>query len=245
MYSTNPPRSPKEVLSTIYDLPWEDSQRLELPDECHLLQPQLLGDTFRPPNYLLEQILVARDVKLYYDPQQITWYKCPDWFAVVGVDPFYEQRDLRKSYRVWQEPVNPVVVVEILSPETEKEDLEQTLAQVNQPPTKWDVYEGILNVPYYVVFDDKRNQMRAFHLVSTCYTELELLEPRVWMNDIQLGLGLWEGVYRGVKRPWLRWYDATGKWILTHEEREKQQAQILTEQLRAFGIEPILDFPGA
>ncbi len=75
------------------------------------------------------------------------------------------------------------------------------------------------------------------------------------MNDIQLGLGLWQGVYQGIDRVWLRWYDAAGNWILTPEERERQQAEQvrqevererrrverLAEQLRSLGVEPDLD----
>ncbi|NEO32888.1 MAG: Uma2 family endonuclease [Symploca sp. SIO3C6] len=255
MYQTNPPSSPKEVLPTMYDLPSEELEEPGLPDEYHLLQPQLLGYTFCPVNYPTEQIFVASDLNLYYDPRYTNWYKRPDWFAVVGVDRLYEQRDLRMSYVVWQEGVNPFVVVELLSPGTEKEDLGQTLRQVNQPPTKWEVYERILRVPYYIVFDRYTDYLRAFQLVGSSYSELELKETRVWINDIQLGLGLWQGIYQGIERKWLRWYDAAGNWVLIPEERERQKAQQksklierekrrvqrLAEQLRALGVEPDLD----
>jgi hypothetical protein len=133
--------------------------------------------------------------------------------------------------------------------------LGQTLREVNQPPTKWEVYERILRVPYYIVFDRYTDQLRGFQLVGSSYTELELSEPRVWMNDIQLGLGLWQGVYQGIERLWLRWYDADGNWVLTPEERERQRAEQesqmlererrrverLAEQLRSLGVEPDLD----
>ena len=52
MYQTDPPRSPKDVLPTMYDLPSEDPDEPGLPDQFHLLQPRLLNETFRPPNYL-------------------------------------------------------------------------------------------------------------------------------------------------------------------------------------------------
>ena len=42
MYQTDPPRSAKEFLPTMYDLPSEDPEEPGLPDEFHLLQPQLL-----------------------------------------------------------------------------------------------------------------------------------------------------------------------------------------------------------
>jgi Uma2 family endonuclease len=248
MYQTDPPLDPKKVLPTMYDLKSEDPEEPGLPDEYHLLQPQLLGYTFCPVNYPEGEIFVASDLNLYYNVRHPLWYKRPDWFAVLGVSRLYEERELRLSYVVWQEGVNPFVVVELLSPGTEKEDLGQTLREANQPPTKWEVYERILRVPYYIVFDRYNDQLRAFQLVGSSYTELELSELRVWMNDIQLGLGLWQGVYQGIDRIWLRWYDASGHWILTPEERERQQlererrrVERLAEQLRSLGVEPDLD----
>jgi Uma2 family endonuclease len=255
MYQADPPLDPKKVLPTMYDLPSEDPEEPGLPDEYHLLQPQLLGYTFCPANYPEGEIFVASDLNLYYNVRHPLWYKRPDWFAVLGVSRLYEQRELRLSYVVWQEGVNPFVVVELLSPGSEKEDLGQTLREANQPPTKWEVYERILRVPYYIVFDRYNDQLRAFQLVGSSYTELELSEPRVCMNDIQLGLGLWQGVYQGIDRVWLRWYDAAGNWILTPEERERQRAEQesqqlererrrverLTEQLRSLGVDPNLD----
>jgi Uma2 family endonuclease len=248
MYQSDPPLDPKKVLPTMYDLPSEDAEEPGLPDEYHLLQPQLLGYTFRPANYPEDEIFVASDLNLYYNVRHPLWYKRPDWFAVVGVPRLYEQRELRLSYVVWQEGVNPFVVVELLSPGTEKEDLGQTLREVNQPPTKWEVYERTLRVPFYIVFDRYTDQLRVFRLTGSSYIELELSEPRVWMNDIQLGLGLWQGVYQGIDRIWLRWYDADGNWVLTPEERERQEVERerrrverLVEQLRSLGVEPDLD----
>ena len=51
------------------------------------------------------------------------WHKRPDWFAVLGVPRLYHERDLRLSYVMWQEGAAPYVVVELLSPSTEREDL--------------------------------------------------------------------------------------------------------------------------
>lgn len=251
MFQTDPPQDPKKVLPTMYDLKSEDPEEPGLPDEYHLLQPQLLGYTFRPANYPEDEIFVASDLNLYYNVRHPTWYKRPDWFAVVGVPRLYEQRELRLSYVVWQEGVNPFVVVELLSPGTEKEDLGQTLREVNQPPTKWEVYERILRVPFYIVFDRYTDRLRAFQLVGSSYSELNLSESRVWMNDIQLGLGLWQGVYQGISRLWLRWYDVEGNWILTPEERERRRTEQerrrverLAEQLRSLGVEPDVDDQG-
>lgn len=254
---TDPPRSPRETLPTMYDLPSEDPEEPGLPDEYHLWQPQLLSFTCCPPNYPPEQVFTASDLNLYYDPRHTNLYKRPDWFAVVGVSRLYEERDLRLSYVMWQEGVRPLVVVELLSPGTKDEDLGQTERIAEQPPTRWEVYERILGIPYYIVFDRYTNQLRAFTLISGHYQELNLEEPRIWMPMLELGLGLWQGVYRGIERPWLRWYDAERNWIPTDAEaakaraeqaeslleaerqkaeQQRQRADRLAEQLRTLGI---------
>ena len=238
MYQTDPPLSPKEVLPTMYDLPSECPEDSGLPDEFHLFQPQLLRETFCPPNYPAEEVFVATDLNLYYDLRHTLWYKRPDWFAAVGVSRLYEQQNLRLSYVIWQEGVAPFVVVELLSPGTEKEDLGQTLREINQPPTKWEVYERILRVPYYIVFDRYTDKLQAFQLVADRYNELDLSTPRVWMPGLELGLGLWQGSYQQIERLWLRWYDASGNWLPTPLERESQRANRLAAQLRELGVNP-------
>lgn len=225
MYQTDPPRSPKEVLPTMYDLPSEDPEEPGLPDEFHDLQPELLRITFRPANYSEDQIFVASDLNLYYDVRHPLWHKRPDWFAVVGVPRLYEQRDLRLSYVLWQEGVAPFIVVELLSPGTEKEDLGRTVREANQPPTKWEVYERILRVPYYIVFDRYTDRLQAFGLNPASYQPLSIEERGLWLEEIQLGIGLWQGTYQGITRSWLRWYDGSGNWVLTPTEQEAQRAE--------------------
>ncbi|WP_353929322.1 hypothetical protein WJM97_13450 [Okeanomitos corallinicola TIOX110] len=52
---------------------------------------------------------------------------------------------------MWQEVISPFVMVELLPLKTEKENLGITLREVNQPPTKWKVYERIVRVPDYII----------------------------------------------------------------------------------------------
>ncbi|OBQ34382.1 MAG: hypothetical protein AN487_18330 [Anabaena sp. CRKS33] len=248
MYQIDPPLSPKATLPTMYDLPSEDSEEPGLPDQFHVFQPQLLTDTFCPPNYNWQEVFTGTDINLYYDLRHTSWYKRPDWFAVLGVPYLYENRDLRLSYVVWQEAVNPYIVVELLSPGTEKEDLGQGLRDTEKPPGKWQVYEQILRVPYYAIFDRYRSKFIMFKLNGGIFTEIELLDNRFWIPGIELGLGVWVGNYQGVTMPWLRWYDQNGNWILTSVEKERQKAEQerqkterLIAQLRSLGVEPDLE----
>lgn len=242
---TDPPKSPRVTLPTMYDLKSEDPEEPGLPDEFHDLQPQLLSQTFCPANYPALQVFSASDMNLYYDVRHAQWYKRPDWFGVVGVPRLYDDVDMRLSYVVWQEGINPYVIVELLSPGTEKEDLGesepellsesgetvggngQTIsAQIEtKPPRKWQVYEQILRIPYYAVFSRYTNQLRVFKLDGAHYQELDLQESRVWISELDLGLGLWQGEYQGIERLWLRWYDDQGSWILTEAEQERSRAK--------------------
>ncbi|GCL35847.1 MAG: Uma2 family endonuclease [Sphaerospermopsis kisseleviana] len=241
MYQTDPPIPAQETLPTMYDLPSEYVEDSGLPDEFHLLQPRLLTDTFLPPNYPPDQVFVASDLNLYYDTRNPLWYKRPDWFAVVGVSRLFDQRELRLSYVMWQEIIAPLVMVELLSPKTEKEDLGRTLREVNQPPTKWEVYERIVRVPYYIIFDRYTDKLQAFQLVADRYEEIDVSSGKIWMPGIELGLGLWQGSFEGIERLWLRWYDSSGKWIPTPVEllkQEKQKSDKLAAKLRELGINP-------
>ncbi|MEM1171744.1 MAG: Uma2 family endonuclease [Cyanobacteria bacterium P01_H01_bin.35] len=236
-----PPLPAKETLPTMYDLPSENPEEPGLPDQFHYFQPQLLDQTFQPPNKNPDRLFCGSDMNLYYDVKHPNWYKRPDWFAVVGVPRLYEEQDMRLSYVVWQEGVNPLVAVELLSPGTEDEDLGETLGEPRKPPTKWEVYESILRVPYYVTFSRYTNQIQAFHLVGDRYQRAELSNGRLLLPSIQLSLGLWQGTYSKIDRLWLRWMTLEGNLISTPEEEAAvatQRADRLAAKLRELGIDP-------
>jgi Uma2 family endonuclease len=218
-------------LLTMYDLPSEDPEELGLPDEFHDLQPQLLSATLRLTDVSNNRLFTGTDLNLYYDAQQPLWHKRPDWFVAIGVPRLYAGSDLRLSYVVWDEGVSPSVVVELLSPGTEKEDLGQTESEAGEPPTKWQVYEQILKVPYYVLYDRYSGTLRGYQLLADRYQELEIVDEEVWLPDLKLSLGLWQGEYQGISRKWLRWLDLEGNWILTSLEQSEQQ-RIEAEQQR-------------
>jgi hypothetical protein len=137
-------------------------------------------------------------------------------------------------------------MVELLSPGTEAEDLGQTLRVVGKPPTKWQVYEQILRVPYYAIFDRYSNQFRMFSLQATQYVEQTISGQGFWFQEIELGLGIWIAPCQGMEGQWLRWYDQSGKWILTGQEdklqanqradQQQQRADLLASKLRSMGI---------
>ena len=240
MYEPIPPRSPLETMPTMYDLPSELVGESGLPDEFHCIQADLLSETCQPIGCDPEEVLLASDLNLYYDPRHPQWYKRPDWYMVLGVPRATEQEDLRLSYLIWQEGISPFLVVELLSPGTESEDLGKRLREINQPPTKWQVYEQILRIPYYVVYDRYENNLRVFQLTAGRYEVIALTDSRFWLDEVGLGLGLWQGIYQGAAGLWLRWYDQSG-WLPTLAEKaetERQRADRLSGYLRSQGLDP-------
>jgi Uma2 family endonuclease len=215
----------------MYDLPSEDPEEPGLPDEYHGHQSSLLRYTFKPDNCDPDEVFIGADINLYYDVRHPNWYKRPDWFAVVGVSRLYEGRDLRLSYVMWQEQVSPYVVVELLSPGTEDEDLGRTVRQRGNPLTKWQVYEQILRVPYYIVFSRYTNVLQVFRLVADRYEPAPLTEGRLLIPQLGLSLGLWQGEYEGNNRLWLRWLTLEGELIPIASEEAiiaQQQADAAT-----------------
>ena len=88
------------------------------------------------------------------------------------------------------------------------------------------MYEQILGVPYYITFNRYNDELQAFGLAGSRYQAMELLAGRLWLPDLEIGLALWRGEYRGALRQWLRWYDALGNWVPTEAEREQQQKEL-------------------
>lgn len=218
-------RLAREMLPTMYDLPSEEIGDAGMPDEYHVHQAVLLNETFRPTTVSPDEVFSAVDMNLYYDVRHPLWYKRPDWFGVIGVQRLYEGRDSRLSYVVWQEGVVPLIVVELLSPGTENEDLGRTLRDVTKPPTKWEVYERILRVPYYAVFSRESTELKIFRLTGAHYEEVSGREEPFWIPEAGLGLGLWQSSYHGQERLWLRWFDAQGNCLPTSAERAEQERE--------------------
>jgi hypothetical protein len=66
--------------------------------------------------------------------------------------------------------------------ENTEKNLGHALREINQPPTKWQVYERILRIPYYIVFARDPDKFRAFQLTRGHYRELTLPDKRLWLG---------------------------------------------------------------
>lgn len=181
-----------------------------------------------------EPFLAAANVGLYY------WVKqpaiVPDVLLSLGVSvPEDWSQKQNRSYFVWQFGKPPEVVIEIVS---------NTVG--NELGSKLEDYAQA-RVAYYVVFDPLQcldgPVLRVYELHGTRY---RLLNDN-WMDEIELGVTLWEGTFEEKQYNWLRWCDRAGI-LLTGDERanterqradaERQRAERLAQLLRARGIDP-------
>lgn len=47
-------------------------------------------------------------------------------------------------------------------------------------------------------------------------------DNRLWLPELKLGIGIWQGKYKGIERQWLRWYEEADNWVPTPDERVVQ-----------------------
>lgn len=250
----------KSELPSMYDLPSEFPEEPGLPDVFHDLQPEFLSATLQLQDYNRNNFFTGKDLNVYYDSSHPLWHKRPDWFLAVGVPYLYENHDMRLSYVTWQEAANPFIIIELISPGTEDEDLGKVKTVPGKPLPKWVVYEQVLKVPYYFVFNRYTDDFKAFKLENGRYEALSMPDDqRIWIPELKIGLAPWRGTYKQINRYWLRWYDANHQWLPTEAEverqransesqranserqranSERQKAEKLAQKLRELGIDP-------
>ena len=212
--------NPRHCLPSAEDLP--DSDDTPVDNQLQYLIPGLL-------EAILAIIWSERmdwyfgvDMGIYYNPQQPTDVIVPDGFLSIGV-PRIIDSDLRLSYVLWDELVIPTMVLEVVSQTRRGEYTKKKEEYANM---------GIL---YYVIYNPLRKKKPRLEVYQLNNQQYELLEGEpIWLSEIGLGIGREIGIYQGIEREWLYWYDQNGKWYFTPEERAKK----LEEKLRSLGVDP-------
>jgi Uma2 family endonuclease len=169
-------------------------------------------------------VLVAGNNFLYWERGNRSAVVSPDCYVVFGAD-----KRLRDTYKVWEEGGRtPDVVFEITSSSTRHKDTRK----------KRPIYERILRVPEYYLFDPRGDYLKprllGFLLVDGQYQPMELVEGR--LHSDLLGLDL------EVMGETLRFYDPeAGAYLPTVEElaqrTEAEARRAETEAHRAEAAE--------
>ena len=153
------------------------------------------------------------------------------------------ERKEDRTYLVWEMGKPPDVVIEIVSKRKGEE-----LGRKRKDYAR-------AGVSYYAVYDRTAGVASPLRQLRELQgSPLALFQRRggefvpfesTWLEDIGLGLTLWQGSFEVVNTEWLRWCDREGQVLPTGEEKaapeqqraeaERQRAEALLELLRSHG----------
>ncbi|MBC5797813.1 Uma2 family endonuclease [Sphaerospermopsis sp. LEGE 00249] len=168
-----------------------------------------------------KQFCIGQDSGIYWritEPPQ-KGAEAPDWFYVPDVPPTLNGQ-MRRSYVLWQEFVAPLIVIEFVSGNGAEERDETPYLG------KFWVYEKAIRVPFYGIYEVQKASLELYHLVEGKYYLMSPNERgRYLIQKMGVELGIWQGTYKNVELPWLRWWDLDGNLLLTGEEQAEQERQ--------------------
>ncbi|NEO11777.1 MULTISPECIES: Uma2 family endonuclease [unclassified Moorena] len=191
---------------------------------------------------------IGQDCGIYWretDPPE-KGAEAPDWFYVPNVPPQLDGK-IRRSYVVWREHIAPLIALEFASgngdEERDKTPLSlSTQGEVTKPGKFW-VYEQIIRIPYYGIYQINNGSLEVYTLVSGFYQKLTPNERgHYYISPLGVELGLWQGSYQNQSQLWLRWWDEEGNLLLIGDERavlERERAE--QERQRAEQAESIVE----
>ena len=171
----------------------------------------------------------------------------PDWFYVPDVPPRLEG-EIRRSYVIWREYIAPVIALEFASgngsEERDQTPLSYAPGKTTRPGKFW-VYERIMRIPYYGIYEVNNSVLEVYNLVNGFYKKMIPNElGRYLIAPMGVELGLLEGTYQNQSMLWLRWWDLQGYLLLIGQEiaeKERQKRQKLTEKLRSLSLDQLRD----
>jgi hypothetical protein len=105
-----------------------------------------------------------------------------------------------------------------------------------------------MRVSYYIVYDSTKQlgdkELYIYELRGMRYFETS----DTWLDQVKLGVTLWDGEFEGRQDTWLRWCYEDGTVLPTGDERAQvaeqraqyaeQGAQALAQKLREMGVDP-------
>jgi Uma2 family endonuclease len=206
-------------------------------------QSIILTDSIDPVLQCLHpdgQYCIGQDCGIYWretEPPE-KGAEAPDWFYVPRV-PARIDGEIRRSYVLWREFITPTIVLEFASGNgSEERDTtplsRSTEGEVIRPGKFW-VYEQVMRIPYYGIYQITNETLEVYHLVDTTYQRMKPNERGHYpIAPMQVELGLWRGTYLNhPEQLWLRWWDENGNLLLTGKEAaevERQRANVAEER---------------
>lgn len=125
---------------------------------------------------------------------------------------------------LWREHIAPLIALEFASGNGDEErdstPLSRTDERLLTKPGKFWVYEQVMRIPYYGIYEINSGRLEVYRLIDGYYRLLELNEQGHFAI-VLLGveLGLWQRSYQNQEMLWLRWWDEEGNLLLIGDER--------------------------
>jgi Uma2 family endonuclease len=195
------------------------------------------------------QYCIGQDCGIYWretDPPE-KGAEAPDWFYVPNVPPMLDG-EIRRSYVLWREYITPTIALEFASGDgSEERDTtplsRSTQGEVTKPGKFW-VYERVMRIPFYGIYEINRGKLEVYHLIEGVYQRMIPDERGHYpIAPMQVKLGLWQGTYQNQpEQLWVRWWDWQGNLLLIGNElaqQEWQKRQRLIEHLRSLNPEQL------
>ncbi|MEG3908467.1 Uma2 family endonuclease [Microcoleus sp. w2-18bC1] len=185
------------------------------------------------------QYAIGQDCGIYWretDPPE-RGAEAPDWFYVPNVPATLD--GFRRSYVLWREHMAPFIALEFASGngEEERDRTPLTVAAdgTTTKPGKFWVYERIIRIPYYGIYEMRTGNLEVYHLIDFVYQRMQPnARGHYPIPVLDVELGLWQGSYQNQELLWLRWWDSQGNLLLTGSEQvEIERARTEQERERA------------
>ncbi|WP_341730473.1 Uma2 family endonuclease [Microcoleus sp. EPA2] len=197
------------------------------------------------------QYAIGQDCGIYWretEPPE-KGAEAPDWFYVPNVPPNIDGQ-IRRSYVLWREHIAPLIALEFASGNGDEERDRTPLSRTDEglitKPGKFWVYERVMRIPYYGIYEINSGRLEVYRLIDGYYQRLELNQRGHFpIAPLGVELGLWQGSYQNQTMLWLRWWDEEGNLLLIGDERaeleklrgEQQRERAEQERLRADSAE--------
>lgn len=214
------------------DLPFElvYSDGIPLDGHRQRIQMNLLIDVIRQAMAARgrEDFFASGNMFVYYSVEQARnvaegrrYFRGPDVFFVDRVAP---KKQERKAWVSWEEGGRlPDLIVELLSPSTEKIDRND----------KMKLYSRVFRTRDYFLYDLDSATLEGFRLAGDLY---QPIRPdgrgRLRSEVLGLDLGLWQGSLEGEETTWARLFTLDGALVPTRAEAAEAEAARLRTLLQ-------------
>ncbi len=214
------------------------------PDDAieNIQQPALaaaLTDALGAAEYIQPEMLIGSNLALVATIDEQIVIKAPDWFYVPQVNPLPEGK-IRRSYTPNLDGAGVAVVMEFLT----KSDAGELSLRSFPPYGKLYFYKEVLQVSTYITYDPYAVILHVWTWENgSCDFNSARAQERLWVPELELYLGIWQGERLQQRMNWLRWWDKSGNLLLWSAElvqQERQKSERLAAKLRELGIDPDL-----